>query len=427
MTIIKLLLIAIPILITLTSCQTGEPAPIVGTPAVTRTQSARGAEQASPETALVYAEIENAPRAFPILYRTTATPHGMHEPAEGAYIGAWLSPETPMRIFENQVSLHHAIYTHEMQLSEEIPITWLLHCIAMQATPLIIITPDETPHEDIHPTQMIIYQAQRLGSFNLPMFIAFFPPEFIGNISPTEYTIMFRFARSVFSSHAPLASFVWTAPYFDATPQNPFYPGHDAVDWVALSLLATRDHEGEKSDIFSQLEIFYHHFQSHKPIMLLPLGISHFSRGDYTYRTHETAAEIRQVYDTLRSFPRIGAVIYADNLTLSPESWNDFSISAEPILLAAYHEAIAHPHFLSILETNAAAATRWTRSKNQGYYWEGRIYISAQTLSNELNIPLPRQSTEINNHHFAEARHLSGLNITACQDQHVIFIDGHLD
>jgi len=421
MRMIKAILLLIIILTALTSCMTGRPAPIVGTP---RTRSPGVPLQGSLVDNAYYMKADNSPQSFPVLFRGRTSRRGMYEPAEGVYLGAWLCAETSLRMFEYQAGRRHAVYVHEMQLSDEVPVTWLLHCIAAQATPLIIIHPDEVPCDEIPPSEMVIYLAQRLGSFNLPMFIVFFPEH---DLMPAEYVIIFRYARSVFMAHAPLTAFVWSAPNASATPQNPFYPGHDAVDWVALELLAGRNSDGKKADIISELEDFYHAFQAHKPIMLLPLGISHFSRGDYTYRINETASDIRNIYNALRNFPRIGLIVYADAFTLSPDLWDDFSISAEPILTEAYREAISHEYFLSALETNARDATRFIRSAHHGYYWEGRIYVSTRTLETELNTTPPRQSTEINQQAFAESRHLSSLNISACPDRRVILIDGILD
>ena len=421
MKIRKLILPILMALLVLTGCTTGSPAPIVGSP---RTRSPGSLFQGVADG--VYSLVEDqGPRPIPVLYRAGNSRRAKHEPYEGAYIGAWLSYGACLRMFEYQAGKRHAVYVHEMNLGDNIPVTWILHCIAAQATPLFIIHPPIS-NEESTPAEMVIYLAQRLGAFNLPIMVAFYPADGHG-MTPAEYTIMFRYARAVFLAHAPLAAFVWVATDGQATPQNPFYPGHDAVDWVGLPLLAGRGKDGEKADILSELENFYMAFQAYKPIMLLPLGISHFSRGDYTYRINEAAEGIRRVYNALQNFPRVRLIVYADGFTLSPSNPSDFSISTEESLTNAYKDAISRNHFLSALETNTHAAPRWVRSAFHGYYWEGRIYVNPRTLQDELNTPPPRQSAEINAQNFIESRHLTTLNIKTCPEQQVIFIDGLLD
>ncbi|MCL1863534.1 MAG: hypothetical protein FWF78_08215 [Defluviitaleaceae bacterium] len=398
----------LPLLFILTSCMTENPPQIIGIPrSVTVSETVIKAQ-------------ENAPQPFTIFYRSEATP-AMYEPIEGIYLAAWLTEGTAIREFEYAAGKRHAVFVHEMDLGEEIPISWVLHCIASRATPMLIIHPPTNPDlDDIPEMELLIHLAHRLGSFNLPMFIVFYPDETHTRM-PTEYTLLFRQARNAFHAHAPMAAFVWVAPSHTATPSNPFYPGHFAVDWVALPLLACWDTERGFTDVLTNFETFYHSFHQHKPLMALPLGVSHFTRGDYRYRVRQASEEIERIYDALQNFPRLGLIAYADNFTLNRMYRDDFSISTEPQLIAAYNIATTSDHFLQTLERSTLSENlRWTRSVHHGYVWEEIIYIPTAL---ELSTPTSRQTIEINYSTVIDSRRISGKKITACFHRHVIYVD----
>jgi hypothetical protein len=299
----------------------------------------------------------------------------------------------------------------------------LLHFIASFATQLIIIHPPNNPElEDIPVSDLIIYLAQRLGSFNLPMFIAFYPNETY-DMMPAEYTLLFRNARNVFRTHAPMTAFVWTAPSYSSTTQNPYYPGHASVDWVALSLLSNWKPESSYKNILHDFEIFYNSFHRHKPVMILPLGVSHFTRGDYTYRLKETAEEISRVYNELQNFPRLGLIVYGDAFTISQTYTDDFSVSIEKILTNAYRQAVSDNNFLQTLERTSQSTSKLIRSHEHGYVFENKIFIPIRTLENELFITAPRQKTQINDDYFTDSKKISEKKITTCTKRRVILIE----
>jgi hypothetical protein len=368
-------------------------------------------------------EIESEPIEFTVLFQRENADFARYEPSDGAYIGAWLMPDISKKMFEQITENRHAVYVNEMNLGDEIPVSWILHCIAAFATPLIIVHPPDNPElEEIPISDLTTYLAKRLGSFNLPIFVAFFPDE-TSHMMPAEYTVLFRNARNIFRTHAPMTAFVWCAPNHTSTPNNPFYPGHNVVDWVSLPLLSTWKSETGYKDILQSFEIFYESFHEYKPIMLLPLGVSHFTRGDYTYRLHETADEIKRVYMELQNFPRLGLIVYGDTFTLGHFYTDDFSVSIEKVLASAYREAISDEYFLHSLERTPQNTAMWVRARDNGYFFEDRIYISNRTLENELYIPAPRQRTVFDEKYFTESWRVFGKKITACVNRRVIHVE----
>ena len=367
------------------------------------------------------------PIPFTVLHRVEIAERAMYEPTYGTYIGAWLRDETTPRDFERIIGRSHAVYANEMRLGEEIPITWILHCIASLSTPLIIVHPPEVPGRtvgtdiDVPLNDQIVYLAQRLGAFNLPMFVAFYPSDH--GMTAAEYTLLFRYAHAMFMAYAPMIAFVWIAPDATATANSPFFPGHDAVDWVAVKLLAGRDSYNFTQDIIEELEPFYMAFQARHPIMLLPIGVSHRSRTDFVFRIRDAADEIIRVYEAIQyTFPRVRLVIYGDNFVLSPSTNDDFSITVDSNLIKAYYSAINHEHFITNLETNALASERWVRSAFTGYYIAGEFFIDVRTLERELFLS-PPFSTEINERDFVETSLILERSITSNTENKVIFID----
>jgi len=406
------------IILAFTGCLTDDPAPIVGT-APTRGHAPGPAQE----------ELAKDPQPIPlaILYKSDSTP-GMFEP-DGVYLGAWLRDYTGLREFELATGRRHAVYVYEMQLGDDVPIHWLLECISNMATPLIVLHPPEPVqliyYEDyIPPTfeQQVEALAHRLGVINLPMFVAFYPPGH--GLGAPEFTLLFNQARAIFMAEAPLAAFIWVAPSLNVTPRNPFFPGHSSVDWVGVSLFATRAAEGLATDVLADFENFYMNFAPSLPIAILPLGISHFSRIDHAYHIDCASAEIKRVYNALgAAFPRVRMIVYGDNYILLPHSNNDFSLTLDPDITAAYREAIQADRFLTQLArtSNPSPAQRWTRSGFGGYYYQGSIYLDPAALQ-KLGISPPRQTREINGSTYIDASALNNHETTICLTSGIILL-----
>ena len=449
--IMKFLVFAI-VLAVLSGCATDSPAPIIGSPAGQNRTRSIAAEYEEYEAY----ESDPEPIPFAVLHKRNNTRLAMYEPADGVYLGAWLRPDTTFRAFENKVGKRHAVYVHEMYLDDDIPVNWLLQCIATLATPLFIVHPpqhvDEISDEDLEAEDLlmpsvpsffpffgeietpqpltieeqVVILARRFGAFNLPMFVAFYPPGH--GLAADEYLTLFRYARAVFMDYAPLTAFVWVAPDTRITPSSTFFPGNDSVDWVALPLFSGRNAYGFEKDILEDFRPFYMAFGEHKPIMLLPLGISHFSRADYVYNLHPAADEIRRVYHALgTAFPRVGMIVYGDAFIMTPGTNDDFSITLEQDLIETYRQIIDENHFITSIDKDASngfrQASTWVRSRFHGYYFENRVYIDTRTMENELGISAPRQTTEINGWHFVESQRIPGHTVIICETRGIIFVE----
>jgi hypothetical protein len=171
---------------------------------------------------------------------------------------------------------------------------------------------------------------------------------------------------------------------------------------VGLPLMACWSAENCFTDVLAQLEVFYEAFHAYAPIMVLPLGISHFTRGDYSYRLAQASEEIERIFRELLNFPRVGLIAYGDAFGLSRTLTDDFSITFEQQLLAAYRAAISHENFLAALNRSPSDGMGWVRSGLRGYYINGEISIFREGEPFEV----PPEKI-----------------ISACAERHVIFVE----
>ncbi|MCL2456439.1 MAG: hypothetical protein FWD19_02680, partial [Defluviitaleaceae bacterium] len=176
------------------------------------------------------------------------------------------------------------------------------------------------------------------------------------------------------------------------------------------------------NEILEKFENFYANFCDIAPIMILPLGVSHFTRGEYIYRLDETADEIFRLYDALKNFPRLGLIIYGDAFTLARAYSDDFSVSIEEKLISGYARAISHEKFFStLIKNNSAEKTKFFRSKFRGMVWQDRIYIPVETLENEMKLS-SRQTISVDGKIFVESRRIN-KKIFLCDENRIIFLE----
>jgi len=364
---------------------------------------------------------ETAPIPFTVLYAGDDIVRAVYEPTAGTYLGAWLSKDLTKPDFEALVEKKHAVFAMEMMLGDCFPTTWILQSIAAQAAPLIVLRLPDTAADDFPLVELTAF-AYELGRYNLPAFVVFNPLPPGPGMGPEDYVLLFRYTRIIFRTYAPMAAFVWHSSNNQATPDDPFYPGHDAVDWVSISLTAPQGPDGFVYDIPTQLTPFYVSFQQYKPIIIVPIGISHFSHRDFVYRVPQASKEIIRVYEALRDgFPRVRLVVYANNGLTTPQR-DDFTITREQGTKEAYRDATADSHFLSRLETGGGEGPIWMLSPLHGYYYEGQVFIDRELLA-EGRHRIPATSiAEINGRSYVNINSVPELEIEVDHIRRVIWM-----
>jgi hypothetical protein len=372
---------------------------------------------------------------YTVLYETTELTMGMYEPPVGCYLGAWLDgayrDTGGMRIFEQRTETKQAVYTKVMHLEDPYPEVWLLQCIAAQAVPLMLLNQGSSEpmlfHQPFHMGSLdfmpvsprgfsllsIKRAAEWLGSYNMPMLVAFEPFSVLSD--NTDYVYQFRLARAIFMEYAPKAAFVWLT---DADATWAHYPGHDVVDWVGVRVLSSWDGNGYDRDILQATEAFYQHFHRDKPILLVA-GVSHFSHRDYTYRIQEAGETLEGLFaDLRRRFPRIKMLVYTD----MAQKNDDFSITKDNALSQIYKQAAAHHHFHSALLSNVSRPVNrsWLRANMDGYIIDGQVYLHTSTVG--LPSVKPSDTLMINGAPHAWAEQLNGYYTVVDHTQRIIYV-----
>ncbi|MDR1663609.1 MAG: hypothetical protein LBR83_01625 [Clostridiales bacterium] len=390
-----------------------------------------GAENAREEYEMYYpenlgAQAEVSPRSekqpspppvkYNLLYETE-TPLGMYEPPDGCYLAAQTPPDemNGPRAFNRATGKNHAVFAREMYLGEAFPEEWMLRCIAEQAAPLVILKPSGSGAYFSAAT--VTELAKRFGAYNIPMFAAFFPVEEDSGYDPTSYTLYFRYARAIFQEHAPKAAFVFAADAgVGAEAAEVYYPGDEAVDWVGINV-AERYISGQYDEkILAQAGDIYLKYQQAKPVMLLTLGVSHFSTGDYVYRVREAQAELERVYGhVLQNWSRVKLIAYKEiseiqdevaggGKPLVNESFEDYTVTEEKDLLAAYREIIRHRRFVSELQASTQTPLATSRalllSEYPALFSDGEMLIDTRVFG-EMDVRQAAGSVRIGNVSYA--------------------------
>ena len=381
------------LIIFVSGCATGNPPPISSGAVRSGQRGTQGEENLA-------AIAPESPVAVPVLMQGAGG-------VDGIYTGAWLGEHISKRDFILQVGRNHAMFVYEYTLGEDIPVTWILQAIAIMATPVFIISPpqDDGDSDFSYPgisypgiSMAMEYFARGVGAFNIPFFAALYPGDW--GMSGNEFVLMYRYSRSIFMEYAPMATFVWVAPGDQACPGHPFFPGAESVDWVAVPLLAGRITDGF-TNVLEGFERFYHHFGQDFPIMVLPVGVSHFSLYDHRYYIEEAGAELMEIYHALRAFPNVGAVIYGDAFGFARGLADDFAISIERELLAAYGAAIGSRCFVNKSRRGKIEDAGLVRSSYMGRVWQGELYVRVDTLA-EFGQTIPRGAVEMDGNMYVK-------------------------
>lgn len=255
---------------------------------------------------------------------------------------------TTIETLENNTSAN-TIYGFEMTTADTFPISDVLHCFILDKTPLITLTADN----GFFPTDnRLISLAQSFGTLNIPIYLNLFPFGTRLYANTHNYTQQWNNAAKIFRKNAPNVTLVWSMPSDDVRYNINFCPDNECFDMVGLSHY--QNTEDSEDSLFSALE--YLCFYTDKDILVTSLGVSHYSTANHSYTTAQTAEKLVNIYSGLaQNYPQVKAVLYTDvDFSMgSPSSvqCNDYRITTEPNLIAAYNSAIKiftaqPPHFV---------------------------------------------------------------------------------
>jgi len=276
-------------------------------------------------------------------------------PAAGAYLGAWVRPETL-----TQSGRLDAVTTWEASLGRRLDVVNTYRrfdenffnaseeAFATRGTTLMLSwaggdTRSVTMgrHDDL-----IRERARETKAFGRPIFLRYRwemdrPGLRASMWSPEDYIAAWKHVRAIFAAEgATNASWVWcpTAEGFNGGYAQPFYPGDAQVDWVCADVYA-----GSKLSPLSELADGFLRFAAahpSKPAMVGEFGVARAWGAD------QRAAWLRAAADVFKANPQIRAVMYFESdPTDNKGASQQFRVSDDPAALQAFRSLSGDPYF----------------------------------------------------------------------------------
>ncbi len=263
----------------------------------------------------------------------------------------------------------------------EFPLIDVLECFANERLPYVVLTP---PSEGRFSEELLMKSVKAASELQVECFVSIYPLSVGTSFGVDSYLSFFRRASGLFNTHAPKAAIVWTAENDPSLMK--YYPGDGYVDWVGLNMrqdvVKNADGQIKAPDKgLESVEYFYYTYQGRKPIML-NLAVSHYSSLDNQYYLNEAADVISKVYRDLAQYPGIKGIVYMDYSKTSSIVQN-YLITEDETLKAAYIKAMENGLTAPVMVSPDSSLTK---SPFYAYKYNGRYFISAKSVKEELGI-----------------------------------------
>jgi hypothetical protein len=287
-----------------------------------------------------------------------------YEPANGCYLGAYIEKDPKaaddIAVFEALTNKKHASYFHYVGYGQPFPFEWANKLKAVGAMPHIAWEPNDGLGE-IRDDAYLQGWAQACAYYQAPILLRF-ASEMNGDWEaysgdPDLYIRKWRLVYSVIHSVAPNVIMCW-CPF--ATPKSTiplYYPGDAYVDWVGVNAYSVMYNEGNLNkravdNAVQHLEFIYNLYADRKPIAVCEYAATHHCGAINKPTVDFAVREMRRMYETIETrFPRVRMINWFSVDTLSENlAHNDYALTNNEEVLAAYRQIIASPHFLSRVE-----------------------------------------------------------------------------
>jgi hypothetical protein len=179
--------------------------------------------------------------------------------------------------------------------------------------------------------------------------------------NPKLYREKFRLVNRVLHRHAPRAATIWCVNNPPLGNAHEYYPGDDGCDWVGVNMYSVPFHENRRDKpAFDEtplalLDPIYQKYSARKPIAICEFAASHQSSVDNKLVPDFAIAKLSQLYGALPlRYPRVKMINWFNMNTIrypTPgKSRNNYLLTENPRVLAAWREVTNSPHFLTQLE-----------------------------------------------------------------------------
>ncbi|MCW5936522.1 MAG: hypothetical protein KIT11_04355 [Fimbriimonadaceae bacterium] len=296
------------------------------------------------------------------------------EPLYGCYLGAFIDLDSSLKQtyvdsigksrrlpeeFESVTGKEHASYFFYLGYGTPLPEDWVT-LLAMSGKLVHIALEPNEGLEHVRDDQTLRMLARGMKDTGARILLRF-ASEMNGDWTawhrdPKLYREKFRLVAKVMREEAPNVAMVW-CPYSTPIRDIPsYYPGDDAVDWVGVNMYnVTYFNQNPRTPArhvhpVDMLTYIYQKYGARKPVMIGEYGTTHFSALEGKDQSSFAIQNIRGLYSALpRKFPRVKAIYYFDgnNLELAHRQNNNYAVTQNRSVLAAYSQAISSDYFLS--------------------------------------------------------------------------------
>lgn len=344
--------------------------------------------------------------------------HALFEPSVGCYLGAFIdfdgSLHNPMRDqnrtdhqnpagFESIVGKPHSMYFFYLGYGRPLPMDWV-RFLGQQNKFVHIAMEPNSGLDKVKDDAYLQRLADDMAHSGARIFLRF-ASEMNGNWTPyngdpAKYREKFRLLYRVMHRRAPNVALVW-CPYMEPLKNIPdYYPGDDAVDWVGVNLYNVTYHNNhfnepaENEHPSDLLSYVYDRYSARKPVMICEYAATHYGALEGRARPDFAARKILTLYNALpRIFPRVKCINYFDSNNVAfvaRRAYNDYSVTDDPTVLAAYRSGIASPYFLTAPLMDRAPSPVGTAPmpvrKNELLTGRVRLSCWARSLTDEVSV-----------------------------------------
>lgn len=296
------------------------------------------------------------------------------EPAAGMYLGANIEREEATRYpqsFNNLIGKKHAMFFMYRKYGVGFPVAYAKDLKKAGAALQIAWEPGSLG--EVRDDRYLQQFAKDIRESGIPVFVRF-ASEMNGSWTPYHgnpalYREKFRLVADVVRTIAPNAIMVWCPNTIPEQPIPDYYPGPEAVDWVGVNFYSVIYNDSDRSRAADwrfptdSLDYVYNRYSAAHPIMVAEWAASHRASIDGADKPAFATQKIAEFFRSVPlRYPRLKAASWLSFNALKyakgDRQLNNYSLFDNPAVAEGYKNAIADPHFLSVVGSSAPVAWR---------------------------------------------------------------------
>lgn len=311
------------------------------------------------------------------------------EPQYGAYFGAYIEHDTVLESlkadrynsFNKMVGKQHSVFFTYHRYGNPFPKEFAKNVKAAGGALQLALEPSDGL-DAVKEDEYLITFAKAAAEADVPIFLRY-ASEMNGSWvkwhgNPKQYIEKFRLVHDVMEKYAPNVAMVFSPSSDPKQEIAEYYPGDNYVDWVGLSMYSVNYFNGDAkqpADTVNPLDLLdyvYKLYADKKPIMISEYAATHYSKAGNADATNFSVTKLSMLYSGIKlKYPRVKAVHWFSLNTLvnahsAERKLNNFSITENKKVLAAYSKVVSDAYYLSTVQ-EAKASTNATNKATYRY------------------------------------------------------------